>query len=143
MIKNIILFVGGLIIGFLLGFLYMKSVSAEVTKQEDSQSTKTEKIEVVKPNEDLTLFDEPGDVVEDTKFKVFQALDKGVALASGSKNYMTTYLLIVEGKYFYDNEVVKTPQNKLPVQVGVFKYDSNGGTKRTVPVVMFINKDLK
>ena len=102
----------------------MKSVSAEMTKQEDPQTTETEKIEVVKPNEDLTLFDEPGDVVEDTKFKVFQALDKGVALASGSKNYMTTYLLMVEGKYFYDNEVVDIARDVKPSARGEIEITS-------------------
>ena len=37
-------------------------------------------------NEDLVIFDEPGNVVQTNSFEVFQVLEKGYALAKGLSN---------------------------------------------------------
>jgi protein TonB len=94
----------------------------------------------------LIIFDKVGDVLNVKSFKVFQSLDKGYALARGISNDYGLYdgitvLLLQEGKYFYDEEIVKTPEEKVARVVGVYKYQSELG-RRTVPVIQFLKAPL-
>ncbi len=126
--KKWLIFLGGVVTGVLLTFLFafMFSSQKETSVKEDSG---------------LTMFEQPGDVITEKSFKVIQALEQGAALADGEKEYMTTFLLVNdEGKYYYDHEIVKVPSGKVARQVGIFKYTSGGGLDRTVPVVKFVDK---
>lgn len=103
--------------------------------------------EAAEENENLKLFDEPGDVIESSSFKVFQALDKGLALANAKEDKdddmylgVTCLLFNKDGKYYYDEEIVKVPQGKVARQIGVFKYESRAEMERTVPVVEIMDK---
>lgn len=126
--KNGLIFLGGVVTGVLLTFLFAFVFSSQ---KETS----------VKEDSGLTMFEQPGDVITEKSFKVIQALEQGAALADGEKEYMTTFLLINdEGKYYYDHEIVKVPSGKVARQVGIFKYTSGGGLDRTVPVVKFMEK---
>ena len=127
--KKGLIFLGGVVTGVLLTFLFafMFSSRKETSVKEDSG---------------LTMFEQPGDVITEKSFKVFQALEQGAALADGEKGYNTTTFLLVndEGKYYYDHEIVKVPSGKVARQVGIFKYTSKGGLDRTVRVVKFMDK---
>ena len=126
--KKGLIFLGGVVTGVLLTFLFafMFSSQKETSVKEDSG---------------LTMFEQPGDVITEKSCKVSQALEQGAALADGEKEYMTTFLLVNdEGKYYYDHEIVKVPSGKVARQVGIFKYTSGGGLDRTVPVVKFMDK---
>ena len=126
--KKWLIFLGGVVTGVLLTFLFafMFSSQKETSLKEDSG---------------LTIFEQPGDVITEKSFEVIQALEQGAALADGEKEYMTTFLLVNdEGKYYYDHEIVKVPSGKVARQVGIFKYTSGGGLDRTVPVVKFMDK---
>ena len=84
-------------------------------------------------NEDLVIFDEPGNVVETNSFEVFQVLEKGQALAKGLSNAKygwyngPVYLLKDNNHYFVDEEIIKAPKGKVFRQVGVYSYTTRGG----------------
>lgn len=84
-------------------------------------------------NEDLVIFDEPGNVIETNSFEVFQVLEKGYALAKGLSNAKygwyngPVYLLKDNSHYFVDEEIVKTPKGKVFRQIGVYSYTTRGG----------------
>ena len=91
--KKGLIFLGGVVTGVLLTFLFAFMFSSQ---KETS----------VKENSGLTMFEQPGDVITEKSFKVIQALEQGAALADGEKEYMTTFLLVNdEGKYYYDHEI--------------------------------------
>ena len=84
----------------------------------------------------LTLFNEPGQMMEDDSYTVFQALDPGAALAtSGVLFGMTVLLWDEKGTYYYDGQTVTAPEGKCFRQIGVFKYETESGLESTVPVV--------
>jgi hypothetical protein len=84
-------------------------------------------------NEDLVIFNEPGNVIETKAFEVFQVLEKGYALAKGLSNAKygwyngPVYLLKDNSHYFVDDEIVKAPKGKIFRQVGVYSYTTQGG----------------
>jgi hypothetical protein len=88
--------------------------------------------------QDLTIFQEEGNTINETQFKIFQVLEPNLALANGKGsgtylfNGITVLLMGNEGKYFYDDEVIELSSN--PNQAGSFQYESKNG-RRTVPVI--------
>ena len=72
---------------------------------------------------------------EISSFKVFQVFDE-YALARESENkYSDSYYgktVLILGDLFYDEQIVTI---KNPMMVGIYKYDTNGGISKTVPVV--------
>lgn len=45
-----------------------------------------------------------------------------------------------EGVYYYDSEVIELPKGYCWRKTGIYKYTSNDGRERTVPVVAMFNK---
>lgn len=94
----------------------------------------------------MTFFEQPGEVVDATDFKVFQALRGGTALATGKENgdYSSGYfglnvlLYNQEGTLYYDDQVVTAPMGMCFRQVGIYKYSSRMGEK-TVPIIMLVD----
>jgi len=86
----------------------------------------------------LTIFQEEGNSINETQFKIFQVLEPNLALANGKGsgtyvfNGITVLLMGNEGRYFYDDEVIELSSN--PNQAGSFQYESKNGS-RTVPVI--------
>lgn len=90
----------------------------------------------------IIIFEEPGDVMEAKSYKVEKALEQSFALAKGSSINGVDYfelpvLLFEEGKYFYDEEIVRTPHGKEPRLIGVIKYEGEA-IPVTLPVVSFV-----
>lgn len=85
----------------------------------------------------LTMFAEKGDVISTSQLKVFQVLEPNMALAHTSESYNGIVVLVVneEGKYYYDDEIIKIPAQKRVRQVGVYKYNTENNFKKTIPVV--------
>lgn len=100
----------------------------------------------------ITLFDEPSDTLEVTRFKVFRVIGKGMALAHcGEENkYKDSYLsdnsdllffrgpivlLIDDEKYYYDDEIINLQEGQLAKHIGIFQYKANLGEAKTVPIV--------
>ena len=96
----------------------------------------------------MTMFAKEGICISENSFKVLQVLDTGDALANeleqGSSISIPTGLTVLflceEGLSYYDGQVIKVPSGKCAKQVGVFKYTSNAGMEKTVPIVSIRNK---
>jgi hypothetical protein len=95
----------------------------------------------------MSFFEEPGDMVEPSSVKVFQALSAGTALAeckgNGNSIYMmgpTVLLYNEEGAPYYDEQVVKASNGKCFRQVGIYRYPTESGMDKTVPIVMLLDK---
>lgn len=125
--KKWLIFLGGVVTGVLLLFAFVFAYSwMGVSAVEDNG---------------VTMFEKPGDVINETGFEVFQALEQGAALAKGKKELMTVYMLVNdEGKYYYDDEKVTVPSGKVVRQIGIYQYETNSGRPKTVPIVKFMDK---
>ena len=95
----------------------------------------------------MSFFETPGEVIKETSFKVFQALDDGAALAEGkgdghSSVYLGLNVLLYneEKTPYYDEQIVTLPQGKCFRQVGIYRYHAKSGIDKTVPNVMIMDK---
>lgn len=132
-------FGGGVLTGAVLTFLVLFAISSG--SNEDIQE-----------DPGLTFFDQPGDVIESNSFKVFQSLSEGAALVSAENPENTEYenikytggliclLVNNEGKFYYDDEIVKVPGGKVARQVGIYQYETKAEMDKTVPIVRIMDK---
>lgn len=95
----------------------------------------------------MSFFETPGEVIKETSFKVFQALDDGAALAEGkgdghSSVYLGLNVLLYneEKTPYYDEQIVTLPQGKCFRQIGIYRYHAKSGIDKTVPIVMIMDK---
>lgn len=95
----------------------------------------------------MSFFETHGEVIKETSFKVFQALDDGAALAEGkgdghSSVYLGLNVLLYneEKTPYYDEQIVTLPQGKCFRQVGIYRYHAKSGIDKTVPIVMIMDK---
>lgn len=102
---------------------------------------------MAKGNDGLTWFEEPGEVVDVKSYKVFQVIGDDAALVEGQtyenrEIYTgTVYLLInEEGKYYYDEEIIRVPDGKVVRQVGIYKYPTKSDFIKTVPIIEIMDK---
>ncbi len=97
-------------------------------------------------NQGITFFEEAGGYVSENSFEVFQVLDSGDALAheyDGTLDLPTGMIVLFaaqKGKSYYDNQRIKIPSGKCVKQIGIYKYPTNSGFEKTVPVVDICNK---
>lgn len=95
-------------------------------------------------NNGVTYFEKPGDCITTKSLKVFQVLDNGVALANeieGNYEFSTGIVVLLinrEGKYYYDDQVIKIPKGKCARQVGVYTYPTKMEIEKTVPIVQIM-----
>lgn len=104
-------------------------------------------------NSGVTVFEEPGEVIEGDAFEVFQVLPSGDALAwgqekfstdrNGKNNYISNHVVVLlpsnEGKMYYDDQMIIIPEGKCAKQIGVYKYTNRAG-ESTVPIVGIYDK---
>lgn len=121
--KKLLIFVLGVITGIVLTFLFAIVFSSK------------------NASDDTVWFDAPGEPVNEQCFEVFQVVDDGFALANSCGSGFVVYALVVEeGKYYYDEEVVRVPNNKTVRQVGIYKYQTKESIIKTVPIVQMFDK---
>lgn len=124
--KNIFVFLAGLVTGAILLFLVSVIVA---NKNEEKQ--------------DFIIFPEPRECISKKKFKVFQVIDDGAALAIelsdmiGDKEFYGGMLALFYNteKRYYDEEIISVPKNNCVRQIGIYTYKTNNGFKKTVPIV--------
>ncbi|MBR6054601.1 MAG: hypothetical protein IKP46_04610 [Bacteroidales bacterium] len=97
----------------------------------------------------MNFLDEPVPFTEAKKFKILQVVFDDAALANSEKKleftndfiYSDPVVLIVadQANTFYDDQIVKAPNDCKVMQVGTFKYESGLGW-RTVPVIRFVKE---
>ncbi|MBO5630072.1 MAG: hypothetical protein J5965_13485, partial [Aeriscardovia sp.] len=44
-----------------------------------------------------------------------------------------------EGKYYYDDEVVRVPDGKVVRQVGIYQYQTKAEFEKTVPIIQIMD----
>lgn len=133
MIKNIVLYFAGLLTGIVLTLL-IAALSTKNSVQNENTS--------IEEYPGITIFDQPADTIQFSRFEVFQVLREGMALANCKEKHMEiidfigpVVLLIDENKYYYDDEIVDVPQGMQALHVGVYQYQTNQGVTKTVPVI--------
>lgn len=144
--KKWMIFVAGIVFGFVLSFVIDKLVNngdSELQPKEKVEA-KTEAEAEPEGIEGLHLLDEPGEIIKEESIKVFQVLAKDAALAHGKNEYGDYYGMIYllvnkEGKYYYDDEMVKVPKGKVLRQIGVYQYPTRQDIVKTVPVIMIMD----
>ena len=120
--KKFLIFIIGVIVGVVLTILFSLLLSGS--------------------NDDNPIwFEEPGETINEQCFKVFQVLEDNAALVHSCNSSVVVYLLVNnEGKYYYDEEVVNVPRNKIARQIGIYKYPTNNLKVKTVPIVQILDK---
>lgn len=92
----------------------------------------------------IMYFENPEDALSFRSVTVFQALSPGTALARESGHSAfddQIYLLqLNDKKALYDGETVKAPAGTVFRTIGVYSYETNGGMKRTVPVITIMDR---
>ena len=88
-------------------------------------------------------FDKPGPVIHESSVKVFQVVAENAALVNGQDesyshdNYLGPVYLLrnYDGKYYYDDEIIRKPVGCIFRQTGIYKYTAKSGTVKTVPII--------
>ncbi len=88
----------------------------------------------------LELFEEPGEKMNYSQFKVFQVLESSYALANADDTFDATVLIIPDKEeQFYDNQKIVLDNNQYVQRVGTYRYSTKIGFEKTVPAVKIIN----
>ena len=77
--KKWLIFLGGVVTGVLLTFLFAFIFSSNRPTTAD--------------NDGIKMFEKPGDIVNEESFEVFQVLAEDAALVRGGSSFTTVYLL--------------------------------------------------
>ena len=124
MAKKILIFIAGIVTGAILMVLIAVCIA-----------------KINSPEIGISLYETEGVCVSDNSFKILQVLDSGDALAVEIEpgisvpTGVTVLFLHDSNKSFYDEQIIQMPTGKCAKQIGVFKYKSNAGMDRTVPIV--------
>lgn len=131
--KKWLIFGGGVVTGIILTFLFAFIYSSSRSDGSDGP----------------TMFDKPGDVIEVNSFKVFQVIGKNAALVNGQTHedlqleiYTGPVFLLRndDGKYYYDDEIIKVPEGKVVRQVGIYRYQTKAEFDKTVPIIQIMDE---
>lgn len=85
----------------------------------------------------LETFEEPGDCMEYSQFKVFQVVESGCALAH-TDDYSTVFIIPNKKQPFYDNQKIVLGSDQCAQRIGTYKYSTQGGMEKTIPAVRII-----
>lgn len=136
--KKWVVYLLGVLTGVVLTFAFVFIVGS-------TRANNTETLEEqVENDNNITWFDEPGDIVNEKSYKVLQVISQDAALVNAqsySDLYTGTVYLITndEGKYYYDDQIIKAPTGKVIRQIGIYRYETRTGYK-TVPIIMIMDK---
>lgn len=133
--KKWLIFGGGVLTGVVLTYLFAFIFFAGRSDSDDG----------------TTWFEKPGDVIEVKAFEVFQVLGEDAALVNGQSRedldigidvYTGAVYLLTnkDGKYYYDDEVVRVPEGKVARQVGIYRYQTESKFEKTVPIIQIMSK---
>ena len=94
--------------------------------------------------EGVTMFEAPGDVMHTDGFKVFQVVATNGALCKTKEDgyYLGPVCMLInmDGKYYYDEEIITVPKGKVARQVGIYQYTTRKDFGKTVPIVQIMDK---
>jgi hypothetical protein len=145
--KKWLVFVLGVVTGFVLtiGITFILYVS----QNPESNTTETAGAQVKEESEKdngTTWFNEPGDIIDESSVKVIQVIAEDAALVCGKSKRADLYtgpvylLTNGDGKYYYDDQIVKVPQGKVVRQMGIYRYPAKNEILKTVPIIEIVDK---
>ena len=134
--KKIWIYLLGVLTGIIVTILFLAVIAAMMNVSNDPAAKMTN---------GMTFFENPGETVESSSVRVFQALGDGAALAEckgdGDYIYMGPHVLLYneDGTPYYDEQVVNAPCGKSFKQVGIYRYSAKSGIDKTVPIVKLLD----
>jgi hypothetical protein len=143
--KKWMIYLLGVLTGFVLTVLVAFVIYSNRPESNQDKFVGSTETDIEQPD-GVKMFKEPGDVINERSFEVFQVVAENGALVTGKGdgNYMYTgpvYLLINDdGKYYYDEEIIKLPKGKVVRQVGIYQYETKQAILKTVPIIEFLNE---
>ena len=121
--KSILTFLGGLVTGVVLTFVVSTIISSASSSDDE-----------------LVIFDQPGQEIEAEYFWVMQVFPDGDALAMIMPSVGTIVLLLAdETTSYYDGQNIDVPDGKRAVQIGTYRYVTKSELVKTVPVVEIVD----
>lgn len=130
--KNVLIFIAG----FLTGIVTLTVIGYAMNSSNSPEEN----------NRNFTLFETPGNCISTNDFEIFQVLDDYHALAhekDGKYDISTDLVVLFRNETpnsFYDEQRIKVPNGKCVRQIGVYKYETNSGSYKTVPVVCIMKQ---
>lgn len=132
--KKIWVYLLGVLTGIVITVIVLAIIGVAMNAKNDPSTRMTN---------GMSFFDAPGDVIDETSFKVFQALGDGAALVAGKGDglYLGIKALLYneEGTPYYDEQIITAPIGKCFRQVGIYRYPTKSGMDKTVPIVMIMD----
>lgn len=126
--KTILIYLSGLFTGIVLSVAF---VFITLWQTASSQYDK------------IVIFDKPQQELKEKVFDVFQVLPNGNALANSEPRIdspsIVALFLANEKMPFYDAQRITVPSGKRIVQIGIYKYYTDKGIEKTVPVLKIRN----
>ena len=130
--KFILAYVGGIVTGIVLMFIFLFVIGMSQQGQADAV------------DRNVVMFEQPQQVIKARTLRVMQVLPNGSALATvedtsydvteDSNFGMIVLFLAKQGSSYFDDQRINVPSDKCLRQVGTYTYESKSGMK-TVPVV--------
>lgn len=122
--KTILIYLSGLFTGIVLSVAF---VFITLWQTASSQYDK------------IVIFDKPQQELKEKVFDVFQVLPNGNALANSEPRMdspsIVALFLANEKMPNYDAQRITVPSGKRIVQIGIYKYYTDKGIEKTVPVL--------
>lgn len=126
--KTILIYLSGLFTGIVLSVAF---VFITLWQTASSQYDK------------IVIFDKPQQELKEKVFDVFQVLPNGNALTNSEPRIdspsIVALFLANEKMPFYDAQRITVPSGKRIVQIGIYKYYTDKGIEKTVPVLEIRN----
>lgn len=126
--KTILIYLSGLFTGIVLSVAF---VFITLWQTASSQYDK------------IVIFDKPQQELKEKVFDVFQVLPNGNALANSEPRIdspsIVALFLANEKMPFYNAQRITVPSGKRIVQIGIYKYYTDKGIEKTVPVLEIRN----
>lgn len=126
--KTILIYLSGLFTGIVLSLAF---VFITLWQTASSQYDK------------IVIFDKPQQELKEKIFDVFQVLPNGNALANSEPRIdspsIVALFLANEKMPYYDAQRITVPSGKRIVQIGIYKYYTDKGIEKTVPVLEIRN----
>ena len=127
MLKNILIFVAGMVTMFILMVLFGLAVNSSSNSGYPG----------------LTIFEEEGKCTGAKQIKIMQTLEPNMALAHAKtqpnaiydENEILVLLLGDENASYYDDQKINIPKGMCAKQVGTYQYESRELGMKTVPAV--------
>lgn len=127
MLKNILIFVAGMVTMFILMVLFGLAVNSSSNSGYPG----------------LTIFEEEGKCTSARQIKIMQTLEPNMALAHAKtqpnaiydENEILVLLLGDENASYYDDQKINIPKGMCAKQVGTYQYESRELGMKTVPAV--------